>query len=64
MKNWTWKQWTALGIVAAAVITGAVLHFVQPTVSYALTEAIGAGLFVLGGTTVYLYMRKTKETNN
>ena len=55
MKNWNWKQWTAVGITAATIITGIVLHFVQPTVSYAFTEAMIAGGFVLGSVAGYLF---------
>ena len=48
MKNWNWKQWTALGVIIAAVITLVVLHFKQPEVSYAFTEAMSAGSLILG----------------
>lgn len=54
MKNWTWKQWTAIGIIAAVIITGIVLHLVQPAVSYAWLEAVATGTFVLGGVTGWL----------
>lgn len=54
MKNWTWKQWTALGIVVAVIIAAVVCHLVQPEVSYAWLEMIAAGTFVLGGVTGYL----------
>lgn len=59
MKNWTWKQWTALGIIAAVVIAAVVLHFVQPVISYALAEAMTLGGFVLGGISGYLIKGKT-----
>ena len=58
MKNWTWQQWTALGIFAAAVIALVVLHFVQPSVSYAFTEAMTAGGVVVGGIGGYLLKAK------
>ena len=29
-KNWTWKEWTALGLVAAVVIAEVVSVFVAP----------------------------------
>ena len=54
MKNLTWQQWTAIGITAAVVITGIVLHLVQPAVSYAFTEMMAVGSFVLGGVAGYL----------
>ena len=53
MKNWTWKQWTALGIAAASIITEVVLIFTAP--GAALTAGIG---FVLGAATCYLAMKK------
>lgn len=55
MKNWTWKQWTAFGLTVAVIIAGIVLHFVQPQVSYAFTEAMTAGGFVLGGIAGYMF---------
>ena len=58
MKKLTWQQWTAIGITAAVVITGVVLHFVQPQVSYAFTEAMTLGGFVLGGVAGYLLKKK------
>lgn len=54
MKKWTWKNWTAFGIVIATLIAGFVCHLVQPQVSYALMEIISASTFVLGGVTGYL----------
>lgn len=57
MKNWTWKQWTAFGLTVAVIITGVVLHFVQPQVSYAFTEAMTAGGFVLGGVAGYMFAK-------
>ena len=54
MKNWNWKQWTALGIIAAVVIAAVVCHLVQPAVSYAWLEMIAVGTFVLGGVTGWL----------
>lgn len=58
MKKLTWQQWTAIGILVAVVITGVVLHLVQPTVSFAFTEIIGAGGFVLGAVSGYLFKNK------
>lgn len=58
MKKLTWQQWTAIGILAAVVITGVVLHFTQPSVSYAFTEAMVAGGFVAGGIAGYLLKAK------
>lgn len=62
MKKLTWQQWTAIGILVAVVITGVVLHFVQPIVSYAFTEAMTAGGVVVG--TVAGYLLKAKNIIN
>lgn len=59
MKKLTWQQWTAIGILVAVIITGVVLHFVQPIVSYAFTEAMTAGGVVVG--TVAGYLLKAKN---
>jgi peptidoglycan/LPS O-acetylase OafA/YrhL len=48
MKNWTWKQWTAVGVIAAVVIAAVVCHLVQPQVTYAWLEMVAGGTFVLG----------------
>lgn len=58
MKKLNWKQWTAIGITVAVVIAGVVLHFVQPEVSYAFTEAVAAGSFVVGGGVMWLLKSK------
>lgn len=50
-----WKKWVAVGIAAAIVITGIVMHLVQPTISYAWTELIAAGTFVGGAVAGYLF---------
>lgn len=57
MKNWTWKHWTALGIIAAVVIAAVVCHLVQPQVTYAWLEMVAGGTFVLGGLTTCLLMK-------
>ena len=57
MKNWNWKQWTAFGLTVTVIIAGVVLHFVQPQVSYAFTEAMTAGGFVLGGVAGYMFAK-------
>ena len=62
MKNWTWKQWTAVGIIAAVIIAAVVCHLVQPVVTYAWLEMISAGTFVLGGLTMYL-LKKNNIVN-
>ena len=54
MKNWTWKQWTALGIIAAVIIAAVVCHLWQPKVTYAWLEMVSCGTFVLGGVAGYL----------
>ena len=67
MKNWTWKEWTAFGIITAVVIAAVVCHLVQPEVSYAWLEAIAFGTFVLGGFTGYLLKKNNivnKPTEN
>ena len=53
MKNWTWKQWTAIGIIAAVIIAAVVCHLVQPQVTYAWLEMVSAGTFVLGALVGY-----------
>lgn len=55
MKNWTWKQWTAIGVIAAVIIAAVVYHLVQPTVTYAWLEIVSAGTFVLGGVAGFLF---------
>lgn len=49
-----WKKWLAVGITAAVVITGIILHLVQPTISFAWTELICACTFVAGVAVGYL----------
>ena len=53
MKNWTWKQWTAIGIIAAVVIAAVVCHLVQPQVTYAWLEMVAGVTFVLGALVGY-----------
>ena len=53
MKNWTWKQWAAIGIIAAVVIAAVVCHLVQPQVTYAWLEMVAGGTFVLGALVGY-----------
>lgn len=62
MKKFNWKQWTAVGITAALIITAVILHFVQPAVSYALLEFTSIGTFILGGVSGWLI--KNKKDNN
>ena len=64
MKNWNWKQWTALGIIAAVIIAAVVLHLVQPQVSYAYLEICAAVTFVLGGVAGWLLAKKNEPTQN
>lgn len=58
MRNWKWYQWVGFALVAAAVVALVVLHFVQPEVSYALTEAMTAGGVVVGFVGGFLLGRK------
>jgi len=58
MKNWTWQQWTALGIIAAVIIAAIVLHLVQPNVSYAFFEIGALVMFGIGVVTGYLLKKK------
>ena len=58
MKNLTWKQWTAFGIIIAIIITLLILHFVQPEVSYAFLEIATICAFIIGIVTGYL-LKKT-----
>lgn len=62
MKNWTWKRWTALGIILAVVIGCGVMHLVQPQVSYAFAEVMTCVGTALGAVAGYLF-RKNKEDN-
>lgn len=55
MKNLTWKQWTAIGILIAVIITLVVLHLVQPSISFALTEIFSFGAFILGCVAGFLF---------
>ncbi len=64
MKKLNWQQWTAIGVTAAVVITGIVLHFVQPAVSYAFTEVMTAGGFVVGAVAGYLFKSNVKVEAN
>jgi hypothetical protein len=60
MKNWTWKQWTALGITAAVIIALIVLHLVQPAVTYAFAEVMTACGFGVGAVVGYLFKKQEK----
>jgi hypothetical protein len=42
MKKWTWKEWTALGLVSAVVVAEVVSVFVAPWAA-----VLGAGTAVL-----------------
>jgi len=58
MKNWTWQQWTALGIIAAVIIAAVVLHLVQPEVSFAFFEIGALVMFAVGVVAGYLLKKK------
>ncbi len=59
-----WKKWTAIGIIAAVVIAFIVLHLVQPEVTYAFTEMLCAGAFILGGVAGYFISKYLSEKDN
>lgn len=59
-----WKKWVAVGITAAVVITGIILHLVQPTISFAWTELMCACAFVAGGVSGYLIKGKMPNDGN
>ena len=61
MKTWTWKEWTALCLVAALVIAIIVLYFVQPVVSYALLEFACCGTGIIAFIAGYLFGKSYKE---
>ena len=63
MKNWTWKEWTAVGLVAAVLIAEVVSVFVAPWA--ALLGAVTAGLafpagFIAGK---HVVINQPKQTN-
>lgn len=62
MKNLTWQQWTALGLIVAVLITTLVLHLVQPKVSFAFTEITSLITFALGIVCGYLFTKKKYAT--
>ena len=62
MKNWNWKQWTALGIVAALIITCIVLHLVQPQITYAFAEVMTVCGTIGGFIAGYLFNRDKTQT--
>jgi len=61
MKNWTWKQWTAVCVIAAVVIAAVVCHLAQPEVTYAWLEMVSCGTFVLGAVAGNLLAKKAKN---
>ena len=63
IKNVTVAQWVAIALIIAVVIAAIVLHFVQPTVSYAFFEAGALVLFALGVVTGYLLKKKNIINN-
>ena len=60
MKNWSWKQWTAFGIVIALLITMVVLHLVQPQITYSFAELMTFIGAVAGFAAGYLFKRDIK----
>jgi len=61
MKNWTWKQWTSLGLVVAVFITCLVLHLVQPQITYSFAELMTFVGAVVGFVAGYLFKRDIKQ---
>lgn len=60
-KNFSWQQWTGVALFVAVVVTLIVLHFVQPTVSYALTEAFTCCGFLVGLVSGFLVAKRKKS---
>lgn len=58
LKNLSWQQWTAFGLVVALIITAVVLHLVQPEVSFAFTEIASVVTFFVGVVAGYLFGKK------
>lgn len=62
MKNWTWKQWTSLGLVLATVLVCFIMHLVQPTITYAFAEVMTLFGAIVGFVAGYLFKRDVKQT--
>ena len=62
MKNWTWKQWTSLGLVIATLLTCVIMHLVQPTITYAFAEVMTLVGAIIGFVAGYLFKRDIKQT--
>ena len=58
LKNLSWQQWTAFGLIIALIITAVVLHLVQPEVSFAFTEIASVVTFFVGVVVGYLLGKK------
>jgi len=61
MKNLNWKQWTAIGLIIALVITILVLHLTQPVMSFAWVELFTFISFIAGGVTGYFLKSKQND---
>lgn len=59
MKKWTWKQWTAFGLIIAVILACIILHLVQPTVTYAFAEVMTFVGTLVGVVAGYLFKRNT-----
>lgn len=64
MKNWTWKQWTAVGIISAVVIAAVACHLVQPEVTYAWLEMVSCGTFVFGAAVGHFLTKKANTSEH
>ena len=60
MKKWTWKQWTAFGLIIAVILACIILHLVQPTVTYAFAEVMTFVGTLVGAVAGYLFKRNTE----
>lgn len=58
MKKWTWKQWTAFGLIIAVILACIILHLVQPTVTFAFAEIMAFVGTVAGAVAGYLFNQR------
>lgn len=58
MKKWTWKQWTAFGLIIAVILACIILHLVQPTVTFAFAEIMTFVGTIVGAVAGYLFNQR------